>query len=99
MAFLFIQRYLFTAFYSQPFIYNTGAASPAFPAAAIGNGLAYRNYLTFLKMIKIRLIQMGKPINTAEYMESIDSRISANIAKWYSTGTVLSDKKTILSLS
>ncbi|WP_337661528.1 hypothetical protein [Pectobacterium brasiliense] len=36
---------------------------------------------------------MGKPINTAEYMESIDSRISANIAKWYSTGTVLSDKK------
>ncbi|UMO87656.1 hypothetical protein HP572_20640 [Pectobacterium sp. PL64] len=42
---------------------------------------------------------MGKPINTAEYMESIDSRISANIAKWYSTDTVLSDKKTILSLS
>ncbi|MCA5949255.1 hypothetical protein [Pectobacterium versatile] len=94
MAFLFIQRYLFTALYSQ-----YCAASPAFPAEAIVNGLAYRNYLTFLKMIRIRLIQMGKPINTAEYMESIDSRISANIAKWYSTGTVLSDKKTIFSLS
>ncbi|WP_174871442.1 hypothetical protein [Pectobacterium polaris] len=99
MAFLFIQRYLFSAIYSQPFIHSTGAASPAFPAAAIGNDLAYHNYLTFLKMIRIRLIQMGKPINIAEYMESIDSRISANIAKWYSTGTVLSDKKTILSLS
>ncbi|WP_219729145.1 hypothetical protein [Pectobacterium odoriferum] len=71
VAFLFIQRYLFTAFYSQPFIHNTGAASPAFPAAAIGNGLAYRNYLTFLKMIKIRIIHTGKPIKATAITLSV----------------------------
>ncbi|WP_409309503.1 hypothetical protein [Pectobacterium sp. B1J-3] len=86
-------------FYPALTIHNIGAASPVFLATAIGNGLAYRNYLTFLKIIRIRIILIGKPISMAEYMESIDSRISANIAKWYSTDTVLSDKKTILSLS
>ncbi len=42
---------------------------------------------------------MGKPINTAENTTFMASLISANIAKWYSTDTVLSDRKTMLSFS